>query len=175
MNHSASDAAAASRDGDTKKHAHDGSLTNGASMAIATPKGPTPDQHHEDPPEIEHVGDEHQFPRNAEANKRKKLLLLQFAQEQRAKFIKLLVLTEWGKKAAKDLTRLIDLFRWASEQAQHMEAADYKLDRIKVLSNNARENSPDIATALEVLSSGKAPWMPSLGYIPPSPYPQMRR
>ncbi|EFQ91560.1 hypothetical protein CFE70_009184 [Pyrenophora teres f. teres 0-1] len=215
MNHSASDAAAASRDGDTKKHAHDGSLTNGASMAIATPKGPTPDQHHEDPPEIEHVGDEQynslsalllrisqesynemgavlqkmadipvgpttngsfangliaaNSQGNAEANKRKKLLLLQFAQEQRAKFIKLLVLTEWGKKAAKDLTRLIDLFRWASEQAQHMEAADYKLDRIKVLSNNARENSPDIATALEVLSSGKAPWMPSLGYIPPEP------
>ncbi|RMZ70281.1 hypothetical protein GMOD_00000355 [Pyrenophora seminiperda CCB06] len=215
MNHSASDAAAASRDGDIKKRAHDGRLTNGASMVVATPKGPTPEQYSDEPPEIEHVGDEQynslstllmrvsqesyndmgallqnladiplgptsngsfangliaaNSQGNAEANKRKKLLLLQFAQEQRAKFIKLLVLTEWGKKAAKDLTKLIDLFRWASEQAQYMEAADFKLDRIKVQSNNARENSPDIATALEVLSSGTASWMPSLGYVPPQP------
>jgi mediator of RNA polymerase II transcription subunit 14 len=106
---------------------------------------------------------------NAEANKRKKLLLLQFAQDQRAKFIKLLVLTEWGKKASGDISKLIDLFSWASEQARHMDSADIQLERIKVLSNIARENNPDIATALEVLSTGKASWMPSLGYVPPEP------
>ena len=106
---------------------------------------------------------------NAEANKRKKLLLLQFAQEQRSKFIKLLVLAEWGKKAAFDISKLIDLFSWAGAQARHMDAADDQLDRIKLLSNIARENNPDIATALQVLSTGKASWMPSLGYIPPAP------
>ncbi|KAI4633483.1 hypothetical protein J4E80_000849 [Alternaria sp. BMP 0032] len=106
---------------------------------------------------------------NAEANKRKKLVVLQFAQEQRAKFIKLLVLTEWGKKASVDISKLIDLLAHASTQAAHMDAADYKLEKIKILSNNARENNPDVATALEVLSTGKASWMPSLGYIPPEP------
>jgi len=106
---------------------------------------------------------------NADANRRKKLVLLSFAQEQRAKFIKLLVLTEWGKKASSDISKLIDLLAHASTQAAHMDAADYKLERIKVLSNNARENNPDIATALEVLSTGKASWMPSLDYIPPEP------
>jgi mediator of RNA polymerase II transcription subunit 14 len=106
---------------------------------------------------------------NAEANKRKKLIVLQFAQEQRAKFIKLLVLTEWGKKASVEISKLIDLMAHASTQAAHMDAADYKLEKIKILSNNARENNPDIATALEVLSTGKASWMPSLDYIPPEP------
>lgn len=106
---------------------------------------------------------------NAEANRRKKLVLLSFAQEQRSKFIKLLVLTEWGKKASSDISKLIDLLAHASTQAAHMDAADFKLERIKVLSNNARENNPDIATALEVLSTGKASWMPSLDYIPPEP------
>jgi hypothetical protein len=35
---------------------------------------------------------------NEDTNRRKKLLLMKFAQDNRAKFIKLLVLTEWGKK-----------------------------------------------------------------------------
>jgi mediator of RNA polymerase II transcription subunit 14 len=106
---------------------------------------------------------------SADANRRKKLVMLSFAQEQRAKFIKLLVLTEWGKKASLEISKLIDLLAHASTQAAHMDAADHKLERIKVLSNNARENNPDIATALEVLSTSKASWMPSLDYIPPEP------
>jgi mediator of RNA polymerase II transcription subunit 14 len=243
MNHSGSDAAAASRDGENKKRNHEGTLINGerndarrdtpagasavngglskdtringASMAVAAPAGSALEQYSELPPEIMQVSSDAyhslstllmrisqesyndlggilakmagiplapatngvltnglgaaNMQNNAEANKKKKLLLLQFAQDQRAKFIKLLVLTEWGKKASGDIAKLIDLFSWASEQARHMDAADIQLDRIKVLSNIARENNPDIATALEVLSTGKASWMPSLGYVPPEP------
>lgn len=106
---------------------------------------------------------------NAEANKRKKLLLLKFAQDQRSKFIKLLVLTEWGKKAAHDVSKLIDLFAWTQEQSAHMECLDEQLQRIKIHSNMARENNPDINTALEILSTGKASWMPALDYIPAEP------
>jgi mediator of RNA polymerase II transcription subunit 14 len=242
MNHSGSDAAAASRDGENKKRNHEGNLvsgerndarrdtpargpdtngglskntTNGASMAVAAPAGSTLDQYSELPPEIQQVSSDAyhslstlllrisqesyndlggilskmaeiqlapatngvltnglgaaNMQNNAEANKRKKLLLLQFAQDQRAKFIKVLVLTEWGKKAAGDISKLIDLFSWASEQARHMDSADVQLEKIKVLSNIARENNPDIATALEVLSTGKASWMPHLGYAPHEP------
>ncbi|KAH7378814.1 mediator complex subunit MED14-domain-containing protein [Pyrenochaeta sp. MPI-SDFR-AT-0127] len=106
---------------------------------------------------------------NAKANMQKKLLLMKFAQDQRAKFIKLLVLTEWGKKAAVDVSKLIDLYAWTKEQSAHMEAADYALESIRIHANDIKENNPDITTALEILSTGKASWMPSLDYIPPDP------
>lgn len=97
-----------------------------------------------------------------EVNKRKKLLLLKFAQENRAKFIKLLVLTEWGQKSAVDIGKVIDLYAWAKEQAAHMDFADEQVNQIKILSAYARENNPDIRTALEVLSTGKASWIPTV-------------
>lgn len=106
---------------------------------------------------------------NAEANRRKKLLLMKFAQDNRAKFIKLLVLTEWGKKASKDVAALIDLFGWAREQNLHMDFVDTQIERIKTYSSAAAERNPDIRTALEILSTGKAEWMPTLGFIPPEP------
>jgi mediator of RNA polymerase II transcription subunit 14 len=106
---------------------------------------------------------------NEETNRRKKLLLMKFAQDNRAKFIKLLVLTEWGKKAARDVSKLIDLFSWAREQKEHMDFVDVQIERIKLYTSAAGERNPDIATALEILSTGKAPWMPTLGYIPPKP------
>lgn len=99
---------------------------------------------------------------NPEVNKRKKLLLLKFAQENRAKFIKLLVLTEWGQKSALDIGKIIDLYAWAKEQAAHMDFADEQVNQIKILSAYARENNPDIRTALEVLSTGKASWIPTV-------------
>lgn len=97
-----------------------------------------------------------------EVNKRKKLLLLKFAQENRAKFIKLLVLTEWGQKSAADIGKVIDLYSWAKEQAAHMDFVDEQVNQIKILSAYARENNPDIRTALEVLSTGKASWIPTV-------------
>ena len=106
---------------------------------------------------------------NAKANAQKKMLLMKFAQDNRAKFIKLLVLTEWGKKAAVDISKLIDLYQWTKEQDVHMDAADYAIASIKRNTSIAKENNPDITTALEVLSTGKASWMPSLDYIPPDP------
>lgn len=99
---------------------------------------------------------------NPEVNKRKKLLLLKFAQENRAKFIKLLVLTEWGQKSAVDIGKVIDLYSWAKEQAAHMDFADEQVNQIKILSAYARENNPDIRTALEVLATGKASWIPTV-------------
>lgn len=97
-----------------------------------------------------------------EVNKRKKLLLLKFAQENRAKFIKLLVLTEWGQKSAIDIGKVIDLYAWAKEQVAHMDFADSQVEQIKILSAGARENNPDIRTALEILSTGKASWIPTV-------------
>jgi mediator of RNA polymerase II transcription subunit 14 len=97
-----------------------------------------------------------------EVNRRKKLLLMKFAQESRAKFIKLLVLTEWGRKSATDVSKVIDIYDWAKNQAAHMDYVDEQVNQIKMLSAHARENNPDIRTALEILSTGKASWMPTV-------------
>jgi mediator of RNA polymerase II transcription subunit 14 len=99
---------------------------------------------------------------NPEVNRRKKLLLMKFAQENRAKFIKLLVLTEWGRKSATDVSKVIDIYDWAKNQAAHMDYVDEQVNQIKMLSAHARENNPDIRTALEILSTGKASWMPTV-------------
>lgn len=106
----------------------------------------------------------HASQQNVESNRQKKLLLMRFAQENRAKFIKLLVLTEWGKKSASEVAKLIDVFAWAVEQTTHMNNVDAQVEEIKKLSNHARQNNPDIKTALEILSTGKASWMPTVGF-----------
>ncbi|KAF3049950.1 mediator complex subunit [Didymella keratinophila] len=104
-----------------------------------------------------------------DVNKKKKLLLLKFAQDNRAKFIKLLVLTEWGQKSAVDISKVIDVYAWTREQVMHMDYVDKQMEDIKVHSGSARENNPDIRTALEILSTGKASWIPALDYIPLEP------
>jgi hypothetical protein len=57
---------------------------------------------------------------------------------------------------------VIDLYAWAKEQVAHMDFADEQVNQIKILSAYARENNPDIRTALEVLSTGKASWIPTV-------------
>ncbi|KAF2868887.1 mediator complex subunit MED14-domain-containing protein [Massariosphaeria phaeospora] len=106
---------------------------------------------------------------DTETNKQKKLLLMNYAQDSRAKFIKLLVLAEWGKKSGADVSKLIDVFGWMKQQDSHMEAMDARLMHMKELTNYARQGNPDIRTALEILSTGQATWMPDMGFIPPDP------
>ncbi|KAI6502084.1 mediator complex subunit [Pyricularia oryzae] len=106
----------------------------------------------------------------------KKVTLLKFAQEQHAKWVKALVITDWSKKAS-TLSKLIDLKVHMHTQ---MEKYDFVLDRMMHNKRNlayARLPSPDLKTALEVLANGDAPWMPDLGYIPPpemSPEDQLK-
>ncbi|OAL46066.1 MED14-domain-containing protein [Pyrenochaeta sp. DS3sAY3a] len=108
-------------------------------------------------------------PDNAKASSQKKLLLMKFAQDNRAKFIKLMVLTDWGKRSAADVAKFIDLYAWTREQSIHMEAADFAIDSVKRHASIVGEKNPDITTALEILSTGKASWMPSLDFIPRDP------
>lgn len=106
----------------------------------------------------------------------KKRLLLEFIQNLHTKWVKALVITEWSRKA-ETVGRIIDLKLHIEQQlalfTQHLMAlADVKKQLIF-----ARLPSPDLKTALEVLSSGEVSWMPELGYIeppPPSPDEQLR-
>lgn len=104
---------------------------------------------------------------NAELSKQKKLLLMQFAQVNRAKFIKLQVLAEWGKRAAVDVAKCIDLMSWEKQQTTAMNSVDETIEWMKICCDSARQPNPDIRTALEILSTKKAEWIPavSLPYI----------
>ncbi|KAL2787261.1 mediator complex subunit MED14-domain-containing protein [Aspergillus keveii] len=101
-------------------------------------------------------------------NVRKKLRALEFAQNKRGEFIKLLVLSQWSRQAA-DVSRLIDIQNFIRAQHQAFAGAlqwmgDMKRDLVR-----AQVANPDLRTALEVLSKGEIVSMPDLGYRPPKP------
>lgn len=99
---------------------------------------------------------------DAEVNRQKKLMVLKFAHDNRAKFIKLLVLTEWGKKASADISKLIDLFSWTRKQNDISLGLDGVVEVLKRESSIARQSNPDIRTALEILGKKKAEWIPDV-------------
>ncbi|KAI9775723.1 MAG: mediator complex subunit [Geoglossum umbratile] len=101
-------------------------------------------------------------------NVQKKMRLLNFAKHRREQFIKVLVLTQWSRQAA-DVGKVIDLKVWMDTQIQHyINAGWYMADTKRGLAS-AKLPNPDLKTALEVLSTGDASWLPDLGYIPPEP------
>ncbi|OCL02626.1 MED14-domain-containing protein [Glonium stellatum] len=101
-------------------------------------------------------------------NVHKKIMMMRFADDQRTRFIKLLVLSQWGRQA-EEVGKLIDVVAWTREQEECYDHAAYWLGDLKLQMAGAKISNPDIKTALEVLSTGKAPWMPDLRYIPPEP------
>ncbi|KAL9062517.1 MAG: hypothetical protein Q9157_008854, partial [Trypethelium eluteriae] len=99
---------------------------------------------------------------------RKRTLLMTFARDQRDKLIKLMVLTQWSRQIG-DITKLIDIFNWLSNQMRTHEDAATWTGQIRLNMLGEKQSNPDIRTALEVLTSGKASWMPELNYIPRKP------
>lgn len=102
---------------------------------------------------------------NAEVNKKKKLLLMQFGQTNRAKFIKLLVISNWAKKFAGPIAKLIDVYAWLGKEAANVDYIDTQLDIIRQWTIDLGERNPDMKTALEILSTGKADWIPDVGFL----------
>lgn len=91
----------------------------------------------------------------------KKLRLMNFAQTQKDRFIKALVLSDWARNLD-DMTKLIELRMWLQQQD---DAASASADAIVQLKHNmipAKMPNPNIEGALELLSTGKAPWMPDV-------------
>lgn len=94
-------------------------------------------------------------------NLRKKGSLLQFAQDQHGRWVKALVLAEWSRKADV-VSRLIDLkVHLQSQKFLYDEVFRLQVDLTAEL-RNMRLPSPDLKTALQVLSTGSAPWMPDV-------------
>ncbi|KAK7527960.1 mediator complex subunit MED14-domain-containing protein [Phyllosticta citriasiana] len=104
-------------------------------------------------------------PATSDARKR---MMLDWAWEEREKFVKLLVISKWGRRAD-DVTRLIELNMWLSEQERSYDDAATWIGHLKLNMQRAMDPSPDLKTALEVLATGKVSAMPDLGYVPSEP------
>lgn len=95
------------------------------------------------------------------ASDSRKRLMLDWAWEEREKFVKLLVLSKWGRRAD-DVTRLIELNMWLNEQDRCYDDAATWIGHLKLNMQRAMDPSPDLKTALEVLGTGKVSAMPDV-------------
>lgn len=94
-------------------------------------------------------------------NVRKKLRVLDFAHGKRADFIKLLVLSQWGRQAA-EVSKLIDVQGFIRARHQAYAGALQALGDMKRDLVMAQVANPDLKTALEVLIKGKVVAMPDV-------------
>lgn len=97
-------------------------------------------------------------------NLAKKLLLLNFAQSTHADWVKALVITNWSRRS-EDVSKTIDLKIYLDQQKSLYELAIHEMSEVKRSLPYARVPNPDLKTALQVLSTGKAPWMPEVCLI----------
>ena len=88
----------------------------------------------------------------------RRIRMMEFANKHRERFIKLLVLLQWSRQVD-DVSTMIDLWNWYRTQiGYHEEAAEW-VGRLRISTSRAKQPNPDIQTALEVLSKGKASWI----------------
>jgi mediator of RNA polymerase II transcription subunit 14 len=91
----------------------------------------------------------------------KKTSILNFAMREHRKWVKALVITEWSRKADM-VSQLIDLrFHLQGQEVLFTGALDV-MGHVKRDLTFARMPSPDLKTALQVLSTGEAAWMPDV-------------
>ena len=106
-------------------------------------------------------------------NVRKRLRILNFASDRRAQFIKLLILSGWTRQA-KAISTVIDLNVWLGWRLHEYKESISWVGELKRILLPLKDPNPDIETALEVLSLGKASWLPDLGYLPPERHSPQR-
>ncbi|KAF2864158.1 MED14-domain-containing protein [Piedraia hortae CBS 480.64] len=98
----------------------------------------------------------------------KKRLLMEFAQQQRDRFIKTLVLMDWSKNAD-DMAKLIDLKVWFDKQRWAAPMALTSIIQLQHKMEAFQVPQPNIEGAMEVMVMGEVQGWPDLGYIPKKP------
>jgi len=98
----------------------------------------------------------------------KKVAFLNFLQTHRGKWIKALVIANWSRNSA-DVSKLIDLNNHMRLRMAEYEYRLFQLVELKRSLHFARVPRPDLKTAFQVLSSGKADWMPDVSPRRPTP------
>ncbi|KAI9722445.1 MAG: mediator complex subunit [Chrysothrix sp. TS-e1954] len=108
----------------------------------------------------------------SQTNIERKLRWLHFANTQREKFIKLLVILQWSKKT-EEVGKLIDVGAWAvSQDARYKDVSNSMGELVRRFSTS-KIRAPDVEIALETLTTGASTLLPDFGYIPlPSLTPQ---
>ncbi|KAK4129533.1 MED14-domain-containing protein [Parathielavia appendiculata] len=94
----------------------------------------------------------------------KKTMVLNFIQDLHSRWVKALVITEWAKNAD-EVGKLIDLRTHLADKLELYNKTFWELVRVKQELAFAKVPSPDLKTALEVLTSGSVHWMPDFGYL----------
>ena len=107
-------------------------------------------------------------PGKSEANVQKKLRMLNFTNNWRPKFIKILVLSQWARQA-EAVSRVIDLKNWEDMQRLEYTGAVTAMGELKRGLVAMKEPSPDTKSALEVLLLGKASWLRDFNYLKAEP------
>lgn len=104
---------------------------------------------------------------NSHVNVQKKLRMLNFAQEYRVQFIKILVLSNWSRQA-QEISKVIDLKIWLDGQMRLFEDATWWMGELKRTLGPRKMPNPDIKTALEALSLAKVSWLSDVSDFPKS-------
>ena len=97
----------------------------------------------------------------SQINIQKKTRMWDFAHDRRAKFIKILVLSQWSRQA-ESVGKVIDLNFWLNSQRQLYKDATAWVGELKRMLAPMKLPSPHLKTALEALSTGKAAWLPDV-------------
>ncbi|KIX06122.1 uncharacterized protein Z518_04096 [Rhinocladiella mackenziei CBS 650.93] len=99
------------------------------------------------------------------ANLDKKERLLKFANDQKADFIKLLVLLQWSRDV-EEVGKTISINYWLMKRRQAYWDTIALMAGLKQESAGFQMPNPDLRVAAEVLSRGEVLKFPSLGYLP---------
>ena len=97
------------------------------------------------------------------SNLDKKDRILNFASDQKAVWIKLLVLLQWSKNV-RDVSKTISINFWLHEQRRAYNEACIELFQIKAKATTWQTPNPDIHTAGQILSLQRAASLSNLGY-----------
>jgi mediator of RNA polymerase II transcription subunit 14 len=98
---------------------------------------------------------------NSSENMAKKKRLLDFLENAHSDWAKALIITTWSRRAD-DISKLVDLKEHMRNQSEFYGKVILDLAQVKIDLIRARLPNPDLKTALEVLTTGKASWMPEV-------------
>ncbi|KIY01622.1 uncharacterized protein Z520_03174 [Fonsecaea multimorphosa CBS 102226] len=101
----------------------------------------------------------------SKANLDKKDRLLKFSNDQKADFIKLLVLLQWSKNV-EEVSKTISINYWLMKRREAYWNVIGSMALLKQESSGFQIPNPDLKTAAEVLSRGSVLNFPRLGYVP---------
>ncbi len=94
----------------------------------------------------------------------KKTMILHFIQDLHSRWVKALVITQWARNAD-DVGKLIDIRTHLAEKLDLYHRMFWEMVKVKQDLAFAKVPSPDLKTALEILSTGAVHWMPDVSRV----------